>query len=652
MTDQPRWAELISSARAGAKEMTAALDELARLRDDATAEISKYLRAEAGVDLDIDAIKSTLTRPYTLIPINENEATLIHWRGVRMPLFGWVVKQEPSFTISRVSRGMGLLTPFPQWMKDELGWKPPQHSAVIDGSHTQIKVTSGDEATFKRKYGKHLGAGVGMGTGIYRIKAGDAWIRLISELIKDGILPYAATPLAKGDWNAKATTKIELREYQEPFIQEFRSKGAVFFNLPPGAGKTMLSLFIVAHLTGKVLILAPSIILCEQWHERVKEYAPEANVTILTYASGRKAIKDEWGLVVFDEVQTLPADTFSKLAFLKTKYRIGLSASPWREDGRQYMITALSGFPCAIRWADLIRAGVLKRPRVVIATVQNDASKTAFTRQLIEKRKAGRALIFCDYLQAGEELADALDVPFVSGTTSRKLEKVTDAEVCVVSRIGDRGLDFPDLTLVIEWAFMGKSREQEAQRLGRLLHGQARGEHYLLFTPQEAEKFKPRIFGIESELAGEIDLEFITVGKIAEKHERAIVIHAARGRGQKRPDVSARAAEPEPTDDIAKVMALRPIAVKITEAERLVGASTRPYLRRVFRYCFSAPLSPREIADGLGITGSVARSRISSSCKALDKVGLMEYSVAGEKHRYIVVQDEIKRAKALASILR
>lgn len=647
--------DTIAVARRSLQHLDESLKAMTEYRERAALEIAGYLRSESGIELDPQAIKATLTRPYTLIPVNEHEATLIHWRGVKMPLFGWVVKQEPSFTISRVSRGMGLLTPFPQWMKDELGWRAPEHAAVIESDRTTVRLMEGDEGTFKRRYGKFFGGQQKDGT--YRIKGGDAWIRLVSELIRDGILPWIPQSVETADWNKKAHTGIELRPYQPSFVDEFRDKGAVFFNLPPGAGKTMISLYIVAHLTGKILILAPSIILCEQWRARVKEFAPDANVTILTYASGRKALKDEWMLVVFDEVQTLPADTFSKLAFLKTKYRIGLSASPWREDGRQYMITALSGFPCSIRWAELIRAGVLKRPRVVIATVANEAAKTAFTRQLIDKRKGGRALIFCDYLEAGEQLADALDIPFISGSTARKLEKVLEAEVCVVSRIADRGLDFPDLTLVIEWAFLGKSREQEAQRLGRLLHSQSHGEHYLLFTPDEAEKFKPRIFGIESELAGEIDLEFINVGKIAEKKERTIVVRAQR---QKRNIIvstmrgagkttEARKAQDGPQDDATRALALRPIAVKIDKAEKLVGASTRPYIRRVFRYCFSAPLTPTEIADGLGITGSVARSRISSSCKALSRVGLL--GLEADNGQYIVNQTEVARAKAIGSLI-
>ncbi len=611
MTD---WTATVAQAHAGLAQLTHALDQLAVLRDAATAEIAEYLRAESGVELDLDAIRATLTRPYTLIPVSEHEATLIHWRGVKLPIFGWVVKQEPAFTISRVARGMDLLTPFPDWLKREMGWTPPEHAAQIDGTRTVVRVTSGDLGSFKRKYGAYLDGKV---EGGFKIRGGAAWIRLVATLVRDGILPYTPQPVATSDWDAHAESSITLRDYQQPFAEEFKAKGATFFNLPPGGGKTFLALYLLAHLKGPHLILAPSVILGEQWQARVKKYAPNADVTILTYASGKKALEREWTLTIFDEVQTLPADTFSKLAFLKTRYRIGLSASPWREDGRQYMIAALAGFPCSIRWAELIRAGVLKRPRVVIATVVNDAAKTAFTRTLLEKRRGGRALVFCDYLDQGQQLANALGLPFVSGETPHKFQRVQEAEACVVSRIADRGLDFEDLTLVVEVAFLGKSREQEAQRLGRLLHSQAKGEHYLLFTPQEAEKFRPRIFGIEAELAGEIDLEFQTIGNLpsAARAERAIVAHPLR---RTHPTPGA----PRAQTDVDAALTNSAVRKLIAEAEARIGVKSRGYVEKAIRVCWDSPVTLEELRAGKGISEEQLK-RYKAGFREAQKAGLV-----------------------------
>lgn len=581
-----------------------ALAVLAQYETETAAMIAKYLRAEGGVELDVDAIKQTVTRPYTLIPQNEQKALLVHWRGVKLPIFGWVKKQEGAFTIAEVSRGMDLLTPFPEWLKSEMGWQPPAHGALMDGTHTSVRVTSGDSETFKKRYGAHLGAQQSDGSGgtqpVFKIKSGDAWIKLVAQLVTDGILPWQPQPVAREDWDAKAPCSIELRDYQIPFEREFRGKGAVFFNLPPGGGKTYLSLYIMAHLRGKILILAPSVILCEQWRERVKEYAPNADVTILTYASGNKALEEEWTCVFFDEVQTLPADTFSKLAFLKMKYRVGLSASPWREDGRQYLITALSGFPVRVPWSNLIVSGALKRPRVIVVTVPNDAAKAKYVQAVLTQRRGGRALIFCDYLEQGHALADALDVPFVSGETLHKLERVQEAPVCVVSRIADRGLDFPDLKLVVEVAFMGKSREQEAQRLGRLLHSQHEGAHYLLFTPDEAERFRPRIYGIEAELAGAVDIEFINVGKVAAPREGDFVSHQRPARSprairQSRIEKSSpRVEKVKPPSEMETLLAHPAIMRAIAKAEERAGTeiTKKKILIAALKRAWEQPVDP------------------------------------------------------------
>lgn len=185
--------EQIAAASGAINTINESIALLTKYRDSATAEIAKYLRIDAGIELDIDAIQATLTRPYTLLPINEHEAWLIHWRGVKMPIFGWVVAQEPAFIKAKVTRSMDLLTPLPIWMKDELGWKPPAHKAVIDGTRTSLQLTDGDSDTFRKRYGHHLGAK--QADGSYKIKGGDAWIKLVAALVRDGILPYAPTPV-------------------------------------------------------------------------------------------------------------------------------------------------------------------------------------------------------------------------------------------------------------------------------------------------------------------------------------------------------------------------------------------------------------------------------------------------------------------------
>lgn len=589
------WQAEVAAARKGLAQFTEAVAQLTALRDAATAEIAQFLRAESGVEIDVDAIKATPGRPYTILPINDHEAWLVHWRGVKMPIFGWVVAQEPAFIKARVTRTMDLLTPLPAWMKDELGWKPPAHAALIDGMRTAVRVTQGDESAFKRKYGSLLGAK--QADGSIKIRGGDAWLRLVKQLVHDGILPYEPRSVAEEHWNPRVQQPFVLRDYQTRAVEEFRGKGAVSVIYPPGAGKTVIACAILNHLVGKTLVLADTTILVEQWRDRVKKFSPGAQVTVSTYQGAAKYLDDEWDLIIFDEVQRLPAPTFSRLAFAKTKYRLALTGTPWREDDGTYLIVALGGFPVAIRWAELINAGILKRPRIIVATVASEAAKTAYVRQVLAKRKGGRALIYCDWIEQGENLADALDVPFVHGDTQRKLERIQEAEVAVVSRIGDRGLDLPDLTLVVEVAGAGASREQFAQRVGRLLHGTFSGEFHTVFTPEEAEKFRPRIFGVEAELAGEVEIQFVNVGVLAET--------SANEKSIRRPGPVARPAAIKPGDEIGATLANPAVAKAIEKAYADAPAQVRSEkkIHAALRVAWDTAITLAELEAGRGIRG-------------------------------------------------
>lgn len=658
MTNEQPLTKALAQARRNVETLDALLADLNTYRDQAAAEIAQYLRVESGISLNPEAIKATLTRPYTLLPDGENEAWLIHWRGVEMPIFGWVVAAEPAFVKARITRSMDLLTPMPAWMKDELGWKPPAHQALVDGTRGRIDLTEGDEGSFKRRYGSFLGGKNPDGS--YKIKGGDAWIKLVASLVRDGILPYAPTPVAPDHWTERADhpdllasliTRQQERasmDYIQAAIDEFRSKGAVLINYPPGAGKTLIGCAILNHFRGRVLILGDSTTLIEQWQDRVAKLAPdsEAEITISTYQGAQKYLSEEWDLLIADEAQRLPAATFSRLAFVQTRYRLGLTATPWREDDRQHLVVALSGFPVAIRWANLINSGVLRRPRITVATVPNAEAKTGYVRTLLAGRK-GRALIFCDYLEQGQALADALDVPFVHGSTPRKLQKIAESEVVVVSRVADRGVSLPDLRLVIEVAGAGGAREQFAQRVGRLLHGDFEGEFYTVFTPDELARYRGRIFGVEAETAGQVEINFITVGG-AQLAERSSAPRAKRTVARSAPRAAAASSTParEPKDEIERTLAIPAIAAKIDQASQR-KAKDAPPLARVMRYCWDAALSPQDITEGLGMVGEKQVRRMRSS---LDAAAWANLVVVDKQGRYKVNQEELNRLRALAQL--
>lgn len=647
--------KLLLEARKNIESINATVDLLTQYRDTATAQIGEFLRTESGLQLDEDAIRATVRRPYTILPINEHEAWLIHWRGIRGPIFGWVVAQEPAFIKAKVTRTMDLLTPMPAFLKEEMGWRDPDHKAVIDGTRTGIRVTDGDEATFKKRYGQHLGSKNPDGS--WKIKGGDSWINLVASLVRDGILPYTPQPVDGAHWQSKVTYNKRLREiidekqekagypYIDNAVDEFRNYGAVLLNIPPGSGKTLTTCAVFHHFSGDVLVLADSVMLVDQWRDRVKELAPgtPSNITFSTYQGAAKYLNKKWDLIVWDEAQRLPANTFSKLAFAQTLYRLGLTGSAWREDNRQNLIVALSGKPVAIRWAALVSTGVLKRPEIVVATVPSEAAKVPFVKSLIAKRK-GRTMIFCDWIEQGQALADYLGVPFVHGETKDKLERVREAEVCVVSRIGDRGVSFPDLRLVIEVAGAGAAREQFAQRVGRLLHGEFHGKFVTVFNPQEASKYRGRVFGVEAELAGEVDIEFITVGEMKEPTKSARPIP--------KKSESVRRAVEEPKDEIAKTLAVSSIAAKIKAAQKKLNQRASAYVPKVMRFCWSSSLSVQDIMDALGINNDETRRNIRAACEACVGAGLMAVSksITYLDSKYYVSIKEIERLKKLQNL--
>jgi DNA excision repair protein ERCC-3 len=645
-TEMPdTWDSEIHAAQSALDELDHSISYLAERREKAVAAIEKALRSSGAPAINLAAIAATVERPYTLMPINEHEAWLIHWCGVKMPIFGWVVSQEDAFIKARVSRSMDLIAPLPGWIRSELGWKPPAHKALIDGDRTSIRITEGDEGDFRRRYGKHLGQKTADGS--FKIKSGDAWIKLVAQLIKDGILPYTPIPVAAENWDTQAKSPINLRTYQSPIVKQFLDKGSILINIPPGAGKTYIASYVLAHFVGKVLLLADSTVLVEQWRDAVKTYAPQADVTISTYQGAGKYLDKEWDLLIPDEAQRLPANTFSRLAFVKTKYRMGLSGTAWREDGRIFMIAALCGFPVHIPWAELIAAGVLKKPRVVVYVVPNDAAKTRHVKVLLAQRK-GQALIYCDWLEQGRALANELNVPFISGASTNKLTQIREADVCVVSRVADRGIDLSDLNLVVEVGFMGGSREQYAQRLGRLLHSTFGGLFATVFTEQEALQYRSRIFGAEAEMAGQVDIEFIYVDGTQTKSGSGIEVYRQKAKRDTRRNLKVLSTIPaakEPDDNIARIMAIPSITAKLAQAAKSIEPASAAWLRKAFRTCFVTSCTPEEVVIVAGMSGDKTISRAKTACNALVRSGL--FSKNGSS--FIVNTEVVERLRALST---
>jgi len=290
---------------------------------------------------------------------------------------------------------------------------------------------------------------------------------------------------------------IKLRSYQQYAWNEFLNKGAIGVFWAFGSGKSFFGVYALARVKGRKLVVVPTVTLKEQWLERISKYIPQYRheIEVATYHAYNKVKNNEYSLILFDECQHLPANTFIRLATLKTKYRMGFSGSPYREDGRENYIIALTGFPIGMSWEELIRLQVVREPTFRVYILSDNREKMRKLGELLQIPV--KTLIFCDWLDLGEKIAKAFNIPFVYGETKDRLEIIRESQACVVSRVGDEGISLPGIERVIEVAFLYGSRMQESQRFGRLMHSaKEEPEHIILMTEGEFESYQKRLYAI------------------------------------------------------------------------------------------------------------------------------------------------------------
>jgi len=214
----------------------------------------------------------------------------------------------------------------------------------------------------------------------------------------------------------------------------------------------------------------------------------------------------------------IPSDVFRRSADLQTSARLGLSATPIREDDREKEIYTLIGPPIGTDWDALFDAGYVQEPEVEIRYVPWDQdtyqdeyataerhekrqlaasnpAKVEEVREILADHPGSKALIFADYIDQGDELAEALTVPFVSGEMPHaRRERLfsqfrrNDRDVLLVSRVGDEGIDLPDADLAIMASGLGGSRRQGSQRAGRTMRPSGKARVFVLATRGTTEE--------------------------------------------------------------------------------------------------------------------------------------------------------------------
>ena len=352
------------------------------------------------------------------------------------------------------------------------------------------------------------------------------------ELLKKGYPVEDNSKFRESDTNigADLAEGIELRDYQDEYVEKAYSKKAAVLANPAGSGKTVTSIGLMAKVDSPTLILVPQRNLVGQWkreildkttltEDQIGEYHGDTkemnDVTIATYhMAGEKTeiFRDEWGLIIFDEVHHIPSQLFRKTASLQSTRRIGLSASPVREDSKERDIFALIGQEIGSDWARFFAEGHVVKPEVEIQLVDwesdhyrhkyEEASgikkaiiasknprKHRNFEEILEKHEGDKTIIFCDWLDQGEELSEEYDIPFISGETDFEdredfFEKFRNDELTtvIVSRIGDEGLDLPDAEIGIIMSGQGGSRRQATQRAGRVMRPFGDAQVYMVAT--------------------------------------------------------------------------------------------------------------------------------------------------------------------------
>jgi superfamily II DNA or RNA helicase len=174
--------------------------------------------------------------------------------------------------------------------------------------------------------------------------------------------------------------------------------------------------------------------------------------------------------------------------------------TPFREDGREEYVFALSGKPVGLSWDYFKKLGLIKSPTCHVWIMKNFEAKLRRLDSLLQTDM--RTIIFSDSIEVGKTVAARFSkpdakVPFVYGATKDNLETILAHRVVVVSRVGDEGMSLPNIERVIEVSWLFGSRRQELQRTTRLLHSQREEqEHHILMTLEEYLHDRKRLFSI------------------------------------------------------------------------------------------------------------------------------------------------------------
>ncbi len=331
---------------------------------------------------------------------------------------------------------------------------------------------------------------------------------------------------------------FRLRDYQLDSVASFHAGGGVrggsgVVVLPCGAGKTMVGIGAMHELQTSTLILCPNVVAVRQWiaelldkttltEDQIGEYTGDdktikpvtvATYQILTYRKSRENEFEhfelfdarQWGLIIYDEVHLLPAPVFRVTAVIQATRRLGLTATLIREDEREEDVFSLIGpkrydmpwkqlenkgwiataicYEIRLELPDKLRRKyAVTEDRKKYRIAAENPRKLEIIKELIQYHEKDNILIIGMYLKQLKAIADEIKAPLITGKTNnydrQKLYKAFRAgkeKILVVSKVANFALDLPDANVAIQVSGTFGSRQEEAQRLGRILRPKSDG---------------------------------------------------------------------------------------------------------------------------------------------------------------------------------
>jgi len=308
---------------------------------------------------------------------------------------------------------------------------------------------------------------------------------------------------------------------QEEALKQFLRYGAGTIIMPAGTGKTIIGIMATVKLKAPTLILATRAQICEQFKREFLDkttvnswdlsviHGGTSNrevkaITITTYQSAtgsiaRKLWSYKWGLIIYDEAQHVPSKVWSKTARIQSVRRLGLTATPVREDSQEKMIFSLIGVPLVDKgWLEMAEEGRIAKARAYeilvnmpkshwtkyqrgseyekIVLASSNPAKLEAIQKLLAKHRDDKVLILGYYVNGAIEISKKLGIPLIYGKTPHSerdqlYNRFRKGELTklVLTSVGEEGVDLPEARIAIEVCSLYGSRMKTGQRFGRIL---------------------------------------------------------------------------------------------------------------------------------------------------------------------------------------